>query len=201
VTVAAECVLPATSVSKRTRAGADQAFLQRQRLDKGRHRLRHDRVVGRPWRGRHALVPDLAKTVALPADQMKRGVGGARGEERGDGEAGRGDQGGKRTHGGAPLNDGRVSFSADGLRRSGAGRARGHRVSVRRARGGSMRSRVRKAKRAHQTLREQEIVDTAQARLCHLRLLLPAANYQNISVVYIENATFDGNYIARPFNL
>jgi hypothetical protein len=67
--------------------GADQAFLQRQHLDEGRHRLRHGGVIGRPWRGRDAFVPDLAKTVALPADQMKRGLGRAGHDKRGDGEA------------------------------------------------------------------------------------------------------------------
>src|SRR5665213_3009498 len=70
-----------------------------ERYDEGRHRVADDAVVRRPRRDRNRLVPDLAESGVVPADQAIIGPCRAGGGKRGQGNGGGGAKHGNATHG------------------------------------------------------------------------------------------------------
>jgi hypothetical protein len=60
-------------VSEYASAGVQQVVLDTERIEERRHRCADDVVVRRGRDGRNAVVPDLAETGVVPADQMKIG--------------------------------------------------------------------------------------------------------------------------------
>src|SRR5438552_2070984 len=90
---------PALTNSELARTLLQHAVLHGERVAESRDRLA-DGLVGRRDRlARNALVPDLADAGAFPADQMKRGFGGAGHGKGGESDTGGGTEGGQSKHG------------------------------------------------------------------------------------------------------
>src|ERR1700761_9246242 len=79
--------------------GVQHLALDVERAEEGRHRVADDAVVRRERRGRDRLVPDLAETSVVPADQIVVGLRRRGGGERGEGNGSGGAEHGNAKHG------------------------------------------------------------------------------------------------------